>query len=1043
MTNLNYIRQIICFILITIGSLGFGQESDLRFTNINTNDGLSNNIITSITQDNQGYMWFGTMEGLNRYDGFSNTIFEKVLGDSTSLNDNMVYSIHLDYSKKIWVGTQMGLCLYNSDKENFKTYILDKERYNLNTSNKVTGIDEDSDSNMYVVAEIGTLYRYDKNSDTFINENQDFVSIKDFLIDKNDNFWLGGTNGVYFYNKEEKKIIHYSSYIEDGKEYPINEVNTLLEEGDTIWIGTIKGKIHYVLKEDMEIKVLDYDFEKTYYITHIFKDTKGLIYFSTTDGLFVYNKRKNLYSAYTYDKNNRYGVNSLGITYVFEDIQGNLWVGTFQGGINLAVSGKAFKNFNTLSKGITLDINNINAIEQDQNGNLWLGSFDLGVNFINTKTVERKLYLNNPDDPGSLGYGSVYSIFEDSKNNLWFGTYLGALQKLNPDRKSFSSFLQSSDLGSQSDRIDVRSIDEDKYGNLWIALHSHGLGKFNPNTEEFTLYSQDEGNITGSIADNWIFQVLIDYKGMIWIATPSGLSRLDPETETFRNYYHSEDDSLSLCNNYVTILFEDSDHNLWIGTSFGLNYFDREKNVFIPFYEEDGLPSNQIKSILQHKPGELWISTAHGLSRMRYSFDSISENLTVDFRNYNQSDNLQDIFFWERSSCKTFDGQLIFGCEKGIIMFDPDDIKDNTQIPNVFLTGFKLFNKKVSVGGSDLLLSNNISQTSEIRLKHNQNILSFEFVAINYIANENNQYAYKMEGFDNDWVEVGRKREATYTNLDPGTYVFYVKASNNDGYWNNEGASIKLIISPPFWETWWFRILVIMCVLSIILSYYLARINMLKNQNILLEKSVDRRTSELSEMNTELIEKHNRIFVQNEEILIQNKDIYNKTEEISVQKELLEEQKSKVEKAYDELKQYRNKLEELVDNRTKELIIAKEKAEESDQLKSSFLANLSHEIRTPLNSIIGFTGLFFDSEISEKERRSFKIIIDSSSNTLMNLINDIIDFSKIEAKHLDIHIEDVYINSIFIELEKIYILEINRQQPRESKEINFKSTLCR
>ncbi|MBA7519305.1 Sensor histidine kinase RcsC [subsurface metagenome] len=1031
-------RSFIVIFCIFLISSGFGNESELRFSYINTDNGLSNNIITCITQDKLGYMWIGTMEGLNRYDGFNNRIFKKILNDSASLIDNMVYDIYMDHLDNIWVGTQNGLCLYNPDMENFKTYVLDTARISINAANRITGIEEDAENKMYVVAELGSLFFYDRESDKFKRDNHDFRSIKDFIIDSENHLWMGGTDGVYFYNKDSQRIVHYDSFVENTVTYPISDVNTLYEEGDTIWIGTIKGRIFYVLKNTMQVEALEYDFEKTYYIYDIFKDSKGLIYISTTDGLYVYNKSTNTYTAYRYDKNNPYGVNSLGITQVYEDMQGNLWIGTYQGGINLAVVGKAFKNYNTYSKGITLDIVNIHAIQEDSKGNLWFGSFDFGINSINPVTGKRKLFLPDPDDPESLGYGSVYTIFEDSRKNIWVGTYLGYLQKYNPVSGRFISYPFSPEKGKQSEGLDIRSIVEDKQGNLWLISHGKGMSKFNPDTKEYEHFRRDYSNLGSTIADDWSFQILQDHEDILWIATPSGLSRFDPETETFKNYYYSQDDSTSLCNNYISLLFEDSKRNLWVGTSFGLNLFDRKNNRFIHFYEKDGLPSNQIKSILEHQPGELWISTGYGLSRMRYIRDTVLGTVTANFRSYNQSDNLQDIFFWERSAYKTSEGQLIFGCEKGVVMFNPDEIEENKRIPDVYITNFKLFNKPVKIGEYNNLLTQNISQTSEIRLKYDQNFFSFEFIAINYISNENNQYDYKMEGFDPGWIEVGSKREATYTNLDPGTYTFQVKASNNDGYWNETGASIALVISPPFWKTWWFRVLVALGIISIAFFYYLFRINILKNQNVLLEKRVEERTSELSKLNSELIEKHNRILVQNEEILAQNKEIHNKTEEISVQNELMEEQKSKVEKAYEELTKYRNKLEDLVDERTKELIIAKEKAEESDELKTSFLANLSHEIRTPLNSIIGFTGLFFDSDITAEDRLNFKTIINSSSNTLLNLINDIIDFSKIEAKHLDININDVYINSILNELEKIYKMEIKRQQPGTDKQFDFR-----
>jgi len=1001
-------------LLMTIGFTFFitvcSQKNEFRFLSIDTKSGLSSDIINCILQDHKGYIWIGTMEGLNRFDGYNNKIFKKQLDNNTSLADNMIFDIYLDHKRRLWVGTQNGLSLYNPDKENFTNYLLDTLKLNVNTANRVTGIEENSRNELFIAVELGSLFTYNPKTDEFYRDSNDFKSIKDLIVDKEDRFWLGGVEGLYCYDINSGFLKQF--YFSDShfNTIPITDVNTLLEEGDTIWAGTIRGRIYYILKSSMQVHLLDYNFEETYYINDIFKGNDGLFYIANTNGLYVFDKIERTAVAYKRQQDNPFGLSGVGVTQTYQDIQGNYWIGAYQGGVNLAVSGKAFENYNRFSKGITLDLINISSMLEDSEGNLWLGSFDQGINVIDPKTNKRKLYLNDPSDPGSFAYGSVYAIFEDSKQNIWIGNYLGYLQRFDKVTGKFVSYPFNPELGQNSKGRDVRSIVEDKCGDLWIISHSNGMSRFNPVTKKYDHFLSDYSNKNTSLPDNWNFQIIIDRKGLFWIATPSGLSNFNPATKSFKNYFHDDKDSTSLCDNFINVLFEDSNENLWIGTKFGLDLFDRKLNRFIHFFERDGLPSNQIKGILEFRPGELWFSTGNGLSRMRYSQDVTSDSLIVDFRNFNTSDNLQDIFFWDRSALKLRNGKLVFGSEKGIVLFNPDQIIDNKRIPNVYLTSFKLFNKEVNIGDYDSLLVKSISMTEEIKLKYNQNFLTFGFVAINYIANENNQYKYKMEGFDKDWVFAGNKREATYTNLDPGKYVFRVQASNNDGYWNTKGTSISLVIYPPFWQTWGFRILFILLIIGLALLLYSFRIKSLKNRNIELEKRVKERTEELSSLNVK----------------------------ISKQNKLLEEQKSNIELAFGELARYRTKLEEIVEERTKELIEAKDKAEESDRLKSSFLANLSHEIRTPLNSIIGFSNLLLDPETSEEEKISFKSIIEGSNNTLLNLINDIIDFSKIESGHLDITISDVSIAAIFNDIKNIFSFEIEKQKLNKSNPIDFR-----
>jgi signal transduction histidine kinase/ligand-binding sensor domain-containing protein/CheY-like chemotaxis protein len=1024
-TSTSLFMLVILLASLFINTQLLAQDKDLRFTYINTNNGLSNNTISCIMQDNMGFMWIGTMDGLNRYDGYNIKTFKKVLKDTNSIADNMIYSLFIDKQQQIWVGTQKGLCKYNSAKENFETYILDNKHIDLSISNRITGICEDSKNQLYATAEIGTVYLFNRKENSFIADTHNFTSIKRFIVDHDDNFWLGGTNGLYYFNKSNNKVVHYKTYSKNSIQYPISEVNTLFLEGDTIWIGTIQGRIYFIPKETMQIQLLNYNFENTYYISDIFKGSDGFLYISTTSALFVYDKIKESYTAYKYEKDNPTGLNTGGIIKVFEDRQGDFWVGTAQGGINLAIAGKAFNNYNMYSKRLKLDFNNINYTYEDSKGRLWLGSYDQSISILDRHTGKSTILRHNPKNPKSLCFGTVYSIFEDSKKNIWVGTYVGPLQRFDPQTNEFISYNFPFEKSNPRFGFDVRSMIEDERGILWILPHGSGMIKFNPMTGESKNFRMNPKDIKNSLADDWACQIILDRKKNIWIATPSGLSKFDPTTEKFTNFYHDEKDTNSLGNNFIYVIFEDSQDNMWIGSSFGLDMFDREHNKFIHFYEDNGLPSNQIKSIVEYKPGQLWIGTSYGLSRMNYSFDNKTRKVIASFRNYDKSDNLQDFVFFSRSACKTKDNNLIFGGENGIVSFSPEDIKDNTVIPDVYITKFKLNNKTVEIGEYDSLLTKSITYTNELKLRYDQNFITFEFIAVNYIAREKNKFKYKLEGFDADWIDAGTKREATYTNIDPGEYFFKVLASNNDGYWNGEGVSLKLIISPPFWSTWWFRILASLAFIILVIWYYYNRIKNYKEQNLILENKVEERTFELKELNQELLDKNTWISAQNKEIIEQNREINNKSEEIIIQKELLQEQNTKVEQAYEELTLYRTKLEEIVDERTKELILAKEKAEESDKLKSSFLANISHEIRTPLNSIIGFSNIIIEEKLTVTESTNYKHIISSSCNSLLKLISDIIDFSKIEAGHLEIFIEDVPIKNVLNEIKDMYNLEIN------------------
>ena len=436
-------------------------------------------------------------------------------------------------------------------------------------------------------------------------------------------------------------------------------------------------------------------------------------------------------------------------------------------------------------------------------------------------------------------------LFEDSRHNIWSGNYRGGLQLFNKKTSTFKTFKNDPDNKYSIGSDDIRAMAEDKAGNLWLATAGKGLEKLDIKTNKFYHYRHDPNKFEISLFNEWLYALLYDSEGILWIGSSFGLSKFDIKEEIFTNYFNNPSDSNSLSNNFINYIFEDSNHNLWIGTNEGLNQFHKETKSFSAYLVKDGLPNNVIKGILEDSHGNLWISTNKGISKFNPDEKT--------FRNYDVNDGLSSNEFSSGACYKNRLGQLFFGSNNGIVSFYPDSIQDNINIPSVFITGLKLFNTPVIVGGENSPLKKDIIQTNELILNHKQSaVISLEFVSISYIQSEKKQFAYKMEGFDKDWVYSGNKREVTYTNLDPGQYVFRVKASNHDNLWNEKGVSIKIIIQPPWWQTAGFRILVMLFIISVFISFYLIKTRTLKIQKETLEKLVKERTKEIEEKNNTL-----------------------------------------------------------------------------------------------------------------------------------------------------------------------------------------------
>jgi streptogramin lyase len=578
--------------------------------------------------------------------------------------------------------------------------------------------------------------------------------------------------------------------------------NVVQDKRGFMWFATLGGLSRY---DGTSVKVYRHDPDDANSLSNniaraLIVDQRGVLWIGTWGGgLNRYDREKDAFIRYRHESDNPHSLSHDIVRAVYEDRSGTIWVGTMRGLNKLNRDSGQFTRYqhdpvdtNSLSNNI------IWSISQDSRGALWVGTGN-GLNRFDPDTERFVRYLVDPDDPVSISNNSVRSIHEDRSGNLWLGT-AGGLDKLNPERARIRTYQHdANDPQSLSHNI-IHAVHEDRSGRLWIGTYGGGINALDRETEQFTRYRHDPSD-PHSLSANIVLSVLEDRAGVLWVGTTSsGLNKFNREAGEFSHFRHDASDPNSISGDGVTSIYEDRLGNLWIGTQGGLDKFDRRNNRVVRHYStKNGLPNDTICGILEDEQGILWLSTQNGLSR----FDPRSES----FRNYNLSDGLQgNTFFLYSPPSKSRSGEMYFGGSNGFNAFYPDQIVDNLTPPPVLITNFQLTNRPVPIGAGSVL-QKTILETDELVLSYQDNVFSFEFVALNFRAPEENRYKYKMAGFEDEWNAVdSTRRFATYTNLDPGDYVFRVIASNNDGVWNEDGASIRITVTPPWWETVWFRI---------------------------------------------------------------------------------------------------------------------------------------------------------------------------------------------------------------------------------------------
>lgn len=934
----NTAGRIIALILL-MAPLACLAQTAAEFNHLTLEHGLSNHWVRCIMKDSRGFMWFGTANGLNRYDGIEFRIFKKA-NDNRSLSNNTINTILEDKKGNLWIGTQNGLNVFDRKTETFHSFKHDPKDTNSLGSVSISKVLEDSNGNIWIGTSNGLdlylpekqIFKHFRNNPGDSNSLSNNI-INDIEIDSNGNIWIATrTGGVNLFEVRKNKFTRFIDKKGTG-ELSINVAIELhRDEKGNIWMGAVTGGLYVFNQQTSSFERVHYYIPASPdsaddYVTGITNDNEGRLFIGTDKAVYMSDPTKKHFTKYASFLDNIGGMSGTSTRSIFYDHQSNiLWVGTEAGGLNYTSKWKKpFQHFICDQKGVNRwPI--FSMVEEDDN-TIWMATFGGGIMLIDQKTGKTEPYL-----PLNLKSQSKVTVLrKDDAGNIWIGNYNAGLYMFESKTKKLIEHINRAIDSNSIDGTHIYDLLIDKDRKFWLATDK-ALNLFNPLTKGLTSYKPI---ITDPENDrnNFIRQVIEYDNDNLLVLSIKSLQLFNKRQNRFFKFMealHKKTDDMQC-------VFIDSKKNLWIGTNNGLFRVNKDRSSFRAFSEKDGLPSSDISTVIEDDKGNLWISTkTNGL----FKFTNAMElNKSPDVLLYSVDDGLQGRYYVSRSVYKG-KNHLYFGGQNGMNMFNPGEVLGNLQAPPVVITKLKIFNKEVAVGDGSPLKSS-ITETRSITLSYKDNVFSLSFAALNFLSPHKNQYKYILENFEKDWNYVSNTTTATYTNLNPGVYTFRVKASDNYGVWNDVGTSLRIVVTPPFWKTWWFLTTVALFLTGSLIGFYKMRLGSMRRQKIKLEKLVQDRTESLVKL----------------------------TEEEKLARQEAEKLRAEADKA--------------------------------NQAKSVFLATMSHEIRTPLNGVIGCTALLSETRLTE-EQQKYTHMIRSSGENLLAVINDILDFSKIESGKMEL-----------------------------------------
>ena len=824
----------------------------LRFDHIGIEQGLSQSTVQVIFQDSRGFLWFGTQDGLNRYDGYTFKIYKPDPDVVNSLSDRWITSIVEDKDGYLWIATRLGgLNRFNTRTEEFFHYLHDDTKPFSLGNNHVNVLYLDKNDNLWVGTSNG-LDLFERQTNTFKHyvydpSKQEGISgkyITAIYQDSRGRFWIGtAAGGLNLFDPSSNIFTPYQNNPDNVNTISNNFVTSIIEDNrSTLWVGTGEGLNKFQPDSGNFERFMHSETDprtiSSNVISDLYVDSTGNLWIATAMGLDRLGKIGKRFTHYQNDPTFSKSLSNNIVLSIYEDRGGVLWFGTWGGGVNkydrqrdnFAYYRNDPKNKNSLSE------NQILSIYQDTNGYVWVGTASAGLNRFTRSTNQVIRYQYDASRSNSIGSNEVLSISEDQDGILWFGTSNG-LDRFDRNAFTFKHYKWNPDNLASLSSNRVYKVYVDRENNIWVGT-AKGMDLFDRKTETFTHYRPETGN-PNSLSGTGVDSILEDNEGNIWAGTfDNGLNKFNRKTGQFTRYRYDSKNKETISNDAVLSIYQDTKGNIWVGTGGGgLNLYHPETDTFTYYLEKDGLPNGVVYGILEDSKGYLWMSTNFGISR----FDSE----TGLFQNFDAGDGLQSNEFNSGAYAKGHNGELYFGGIEGLTMFYPSSIEANPYLPQIALTSLTQDDNPITTDTS-------VETTKSVILQWPQNSLEFEYAALSYNQPGKNQYAYRLEGFDTSWHQIGTKRDGRYTNLPGGEYTLLLKASNSDGVWNQTPTRINITVIPPFWQTLWFEVLLTMVVLVLATGGFRLRTKRMQDRNRELERLVRERTSALEKRNQEI-----------------------------------------------------------------------------------------------------------------------------------------------------------------------------------------------
>jgi ligand-binding sensor domain-containing protein/serine phosphatase RsbU (regulator of sigma subunit) len=801
----------VLFLLVFCLVAGASAGEKVKFGHLTIEDGLPETGVITMLQDRLGFLWLGTQNGLTRYDGYSFTTYKPDPNEPGSIGGRLITALYEDSAGVLWVGSRRGgLNRFDRVTDSFVRYQHDPADSTSLSFDAVSVIVEDSVGNLWVgtgdmesKTALGGLNRFDPETGTFtrfLHDSEDAGTLSHSVVldihqDGEGQLWVATAGGGL--NRFDPETGISTRFVHDDQDpgsLAHDFVPSLAEDQDGyLWIAT-SGGLDRLDRSSGEFEHFRHDPEERWslssnYVSTVFVDRAGVLWVGTWEG--VLHRFYPSYGTFGRFEHNTEDPHSLtansAIMTIYQDRADILWIGTWGGGLNKLdpFAGKFPHYGHEPDNPNSLSDDRVTAFHEDRAGNLWIGTRG-GLNRHNPNSDTYTHYRHDADDPTSLGSDRIHDVLEDANGTLWIGTESAGLDRFNPDGETFAHYRHDPGDPESLSGDHVESLLEDTSETLWVGTAQGGLNRYDRSTGKFTAYQSEDSASGGPSYMRVLYQ---DRDGAMWIGTGGGLSLFDPTTGSFTTYYEPLT-GLDI----ITSIHEDSTGRLWVGTfNGGLHLFDRQTGTSRPFTQSDGLAHDTVFNVLEDDQGRLWIATGNGVTRFSPETES--------FRTYGVADGLQTHQF-AGGAIRTREGQMLFGAKNGINAFYPDHVEDNPYPPEVVLTKVKVGNV-VLEPGEDSPLDRHISVAEQLNLDSDQNALSFSFAALHFGQPDQNRYAYRLEPVDEEWIQAGTRRHASYLNLAPGNYEFRVRAANGDGVWNEEGASVRVTIQPPWWRTWW------------------------------------------------------------------------------------------------------------------------------------------------------------------------------------------------------------------------------------------------